>query len=50
MLREPVADLQAELSAFLEPLLADYKRPRLYAEMQALPRNANGKVMKHQLS
>ena len=50
VVREPVADLHAELSAYLEPLLADYKRPRLYAEMDMLPRNANGKVMKHQLS
>ena len=50
VLRESVADLHAQLSAFLEPLLADYKRPRLYAETTVLPRNANGKVMKHQLS
>ena len=31
-------------------VLADYKRPRLYGQASALPRNANGKVMKHQLS
>ncbi len=49
VLREPVADLQATLGAYLEPLLADYKRPRLYSQLNALPRNANGKVLKHQL-
>lgn len=50
VLREPVEDIENTLRAYLQPLLADYKIPRLYQQYPSLPRNANGKVMKHRLS
>ncbi|MEA3588334.1 AMP-binding protein [Pseudidiomarina sp. 1APP75-27a] len=49
ILRQPLAAPQQELSEFLQERLADYKLPRLYEVMDELPRNANGKVLKHQL-
>jgi acyl-CoA synthetase (AMP-forming)/AMP-acid ligase II len=39
-----------ELLAFCAERLADYKRPRQVQLVDELPRNATGKVMKHQLS
>ena len=39
----------ADLRAFLAEQLADYKVPRRYTIVAELPRNATGKVMKHQL-
>ena len=39
-----------ELLAFCSERLADYKRPRQVHIVDELPRNATGKVMKHQLS
>lgn len=50
VLREPVEDIEHRLREYLQPLLADYKIPRLYQQYPSLPRNANGKVMKHKLS
>lgn len=50
VLRQPLTDLAGELRYYLESRLADYKIPRLYQLCEALPRNANGKVMKHKLS
>ncbi len=44
VLDEPVA--AAELSSFCEAGLAAYKRPRDFQVIEALPRNANGKVLK----
>jgi acyl-CoA synthetase (AMP-forming)/AMP-acid ligase II len=38
------------LSAFCAERLADYKRPRQVHIVDELPRNATGKVMKHQLT
>jgi len=49
VLREPLDDCAQTLRTYLQPLLADYKIPRLFSQHSALPRNANGKVMKHQL-
>jgi acyl-CoA synthetase (AMP-forming)/AMP-acid ligase II len=44
------ADATADaLLAFCADRLADYKRPRQLHFVDALPRNATGKVMKHQL-
>ena len=40
---------EAELLAFCADRLADYKRPRIVRFVDALPRNATGKVMKHLL-
>ena len=46
----PGATLTAsELQEFCEERLADYKRPRVVTFVDELPRNATGKVMKHQL-
>jgi feruloyl-CoA synthase len=39
----------AELRAFLADRLAAYKQPRLLHAVDALPRNALGKVQKHRL-
>ncbi|SDR86055.1 long-chain acyl-CoA synthetase/feruloyl-CoA synthase [Halopseudomonas xinjiangensis] len=49
VLREPVDNIEQALRDYLQPLLADYKMPRLYQQYPSLPRNANGKVMKHKL-
>ncbi|QST01135.1 long-chain-fatty-acid--CoA ligase [Pontibacillus sp. ALD_SL1] len=38
-----------ELSSFLRSKVADYKIPRVYEFLEALPRNATGKLLKHQL-
>ncbi|MGI0153859.1 MULTISPECIES: class I adenylate-forming enzyme family protein [Idiomarina] len=40
---------EADLRAHMSNCLADYKCPRIYAVMDELPHNANGKVLKHQL-
>jgi len=40
---------QTELSAFVADLLASYKRPRAITFVEELPRNAAGKVLKHEL-
>jgi feruloyl-CoA synthase len=47
VLRETIDE--AELRTHVAERLADYKRPRVYAFMDELPHNANGKVLKHQL-
>jgi len=50
IVRRPGSDLDAErLSAFVAERLADYKRPRQLVFADELPRNATGKVLKHQL-
>ncbi|NWO06947.1 MAG: AMP-binding protein [Alteromonadaceae bacterium] len=49
VLKEKLDDTEAELKAFLKPLLADYKIPRYVSVMDELPHNANGKVLKHEL-
>lgn len=40
---------EAELKAFVEPLLASYKRPRSIEFVEELPRNTMGKVLKREL-
>lgn len=40
---------EAELAAFTADKLAPFKRPRLVRYVDALPRNALGKVLKHEL-
>ena len=50
VLREKMSNVQDELTEFLAQRLADYKLPRSYLELDALPRNANGKVLKHELA
>ena len=41
------AELDADaMIDFLRPRLAGYKIPRLYEVVEALPRNATGKVLK----
>ena len=50
VVRNPGAPLTDEqLKAFCAERLADYKRPRQITFVDELPRNATGKVMKHQL-
>jgi malonyl-CoA/methylmalonyl-CoA synthetase len=41
---------EAELEAFAAQRLAPYKRPRRYVYVDALPRNAMGKIMRNALS
>ena len=38
-----------QIREFLTGKLADYKMPRLVTTLEQLPRNANGKILKHQL-
>ena len=40
---------EAALEGFAAERLADYKRPRLWIEVPALPRTANGKVLRREL-
>jgi acyl-CoA synthetase (AMP-forming)/AMP-acid ligase II len=48
---KPDEELTGEqLGAFCAARLADYKRPRRITFLDALPRNATGKVMKHLLA
>lgn len=49
VLREKLEDAQQTLAQFLQQRLADYKLPRFYEIIDELPRNSNGKVLKHQL-
>ncbi|QTN00343.1 long-chain-fatty-acid--CoA ligase [Sediminibacillus dalangtanensis] len=49
VLEQEVEDLTAECRRFLDGKLADYKIPRLYEGLKALPRNATGKLLKGQL-
>ncbi|WP_404454523.1 AMP-binding protein [Virgibacillus necropolis] len=44
-----IDDLEKECHRFLEDKIADYKIPRLYEKMEALPRNVTGKLLKNQL-
>ena len=44
-----ITGLEKECRDFLQGKLADYKIPRFYEKMEALPRNATGKLMKNQL-
>ncbi|SET06288.1 feruloyl-CoA synthase [Oceanobacillus limi] len=44
-----VDNLADSCKEFLESKLADYKIPKLYEELEALPRNATGKLLKNQL-
>lgn len=46
----PKSDVtEQELRAFVSHYLADYKCPRLYSFVDALPRNASGKILKQQI-
>ncbi len=49
VLRDGSETTDGELRAFLQGRLADYKVPRRLAIVAELPRNASGKVAKHQL-
>ncbi|UOQ45567.1 long-chain-fatty-acid--CoA ligase [Halobacillus salinarum] len=40
---------ESELRAFLEERLAKFKVPRMYEQVDALPRNASGKILKQPL-
>lgn len=40
---------ELELKAILEKSIATYKIPRVFIQMEALPRNASGKILKRQL-
>ncbi len=51
VVRRPDSKLAiGELSEFCAQRLADYKRPRQINFVDSLPRNATGKVLKHQLN
>ncbi|MBN9477329.1 MAG: AMP-binding protein [Burkholderiales bacterium] len=51
VLRNPAdaAPVRQRVQALCQSLLADYKRPKAYRFLDALPRNANGKVLKRDL-
>ncbi|WP_441316796.1 AMP-binding enzyme, partial [Halobacillus trueperi] len=44
-----MTDMENECRLFLQEHLAYYKIPKLYEEMDELPRNATGKLLKHRL-
>jgi malonyl-CoA/methylmalonyl-CoA synthetase len=44
------AGLDAELDTWCEQRLVGYKRPREWHVVEAIPRNALGKIMRHQLT
>jgi acyl-CoA synthetase (AMP-forming)/AMP-acid ligase II len=46
---QPLENLADECKRFLEGKIADYKIPRLYEQIDELPRNATGKVLKQVL-
>jgi acyl-CoA synthetase (AMP-forming)/AMP-acid ligase II len=46
---EDITDIEAECKKFLDGKLASFKIPRLFEKVDALPRNATGKIVKHVL-
>ena len=42
--------LSSDITAFATARLAPYKRPRIVHIVDALPRNAMGKIVRHELS
>lgn len=40
---------EQELRAFLQDKLASFKIPKIYEQVETLPRNASGKILKQQL-
>ncbi len=46
---KPIENLAQECKSFLDGKVAKYKIPRLYEQLDELPRNAAGKILKHQL-
>ncbi len=49
VLNEEVNDLKESCQSFLNGRIADYKIPKLYEVVEALPRNATGKLLRNQL-
>lgn len=49
VLKDDMDDVEKECKEFLQGKLADYKIPKLYEIVEALPRNATGKILKNQL-
>ena len=43
------ADAETQLKNYAQTHLADYKRPRAYVRLDALPQNANGKINRNAL-
>ncbi|MBO8155819.1 MAG: long-chain-fatty-acid--CoA ligase [Bacillaceae bacterium] len=46
---EPMENLEQTCKDFLKGKLAKFKIPRVYEQIDELPRNATGKILKHQL-
>jgi acyl-coenzyme A synthetase/AMP-(fatty) acid ligase len=44
-----VGDLESELDSWAQENLVDYKRPRRWRVVETIPRNALGKILRHQL-
>lgn len=49
VLKGKMDDVKSECTKFLQGRIADYKIPKLYEVVEALPRNATGKILKNQL-
>lgn len=47
--KEHIENLDEKCKEYLSDKLAKYKIPRIYEQIQELPRNASGKILKHQL-
>ena len=43
------ADVETQLKVYAQTYLADYKRPKAYVRLDALPHNANGKINRNAL-
>jgi len=49
VLKEAIDHLEEECKRFLSGKIASYKIPKIYEEIEQLPRNATGKILKHVL-
>ncbi|MGB1639108.1 MAG: AMP-binding enzyme, partial [Paracoccaceae bacterium] len=43
------SDIETQLKEHAQTHLADYKRPKAYVRLDALPQNANGKINRNAL-
>ncbi|MBB6453875.1 acyl-CoA synthetase (AMP-forming)/AMP-acid ligase II [Salirhabdus euzebyi] len=46
---QPINDLETSCNSYLANKVAKFKIPRIYEQIEELPRNATGKILKHHL-
>ncbi|WP_017187528.1 class I adenylate-forming enzyme family protein [Alkalibacillus haloalkaliphilus] len=49
VLNKELSNLEEEIKSFLQDKIASYKIPRVYEQVEALPRNATGKLLRNEL-